>query len=348
MGSEFFWFLDLLTLAIIVVYLYRGGKKGAVGVLISAIAAIVAFIAAFVLTGPVTEKLYDRFIRDKVEVYIDRSIDNAMGGEVIDGLSQLDMSKTVIKGVPLPEIAVEYDETGKTDIDLSSVDLTETGIENVDLTMFGIGEGFDFSSLKPGLVTVTKDEVEKYGIENVVLARVISDNITSDKIDKAFEEIGDTLSGTVASGLKDFGRDLSNGSRDAVYNVVASVVTAADADYGGQIMDSIVTPTVLPPLKIAVFLLLFALVLLILNIIASVTKLVNRIPVAGTANRVIGAVLGTAEGVIVILIICLVIKFLISLLGNSLVFINEPTIEKTFIFRYLYELDPLTITGIGS
>ena len=88
--------------------------------------------------------------------------------------------------------------------------------------------------------------------------------------------------------------------------------------------------------------------MLILNIIASLTKIVNRIPVAGTANRIIGAVLGIAEGLIVLLIICLVMKFLITVCGNSLVFINEQTVGKTFIFRYLYALDPLKLAGIGG
>lgn len=348
MGSEFFWFLDLLTVAVLAVYLYRGGKKGAVGVLISAAAAIIAFIAAFALCGPISDTLYNKLIREKVEVYVDENINNVFNGGAIPGLSEVDLSKTVVKDVPLSEMVIDYDETGKANIDLSEVDLTETGIENADLSAFGIGEDFDFSSLKPGLVTVTEDEVEKYGLENVVLARVITDNIASDDIEQAFSEIGDKLAGTYSAGLKELGKDLSNGGRDAVYNVVATVITASDADYGGQIMDSLVTPTVLPPLKIIVFLILFALVLLILSIIASVTKLVNLIPVAGTANRIIGAVLGIAEGVIVMIIICIVMKFLITVCGNSLVFINEPTIEKTFIFRFLYDTDPLKLAGIGS
>lgn len=347
MGSEFFWFLDLLTLAVLAVYLYRGCKKGAVGVLISAAAAILAFIAAFVLSGPVTDTLYEKLVRDRIEIYVDENLNNVFKGEMIHGLSQVDMSKALVRGEPLYDMEIEYDETGKADIDLSSVDLSQTGIENADLSMFGIGEGFDYSALKPGLVTVTKEEVERYGLDKVVLARVITDNITSDDIGKAFSDIGDRMSGTFASGLKDFGRSLSNGSRDAVYNVVASVITAADADYGGQIMNSIVTPTVLPPMKIIVFLVIFALIMLILSITASVTKLVNRIPVAGTANRVVGAVLGAAEGIIVLLLICMVMKFLISVCGNSLVFINEPTVDKTFIFRFFYRTDPLKLAGIG-
>ena len=348
MGSEFFWFLDLLTVAVLAVYLYRGGRKGAVGVLISAVASILAFIVAFVLTAPVSDNIYDRYIREKIEGYVDENLDRVLGNSLTDSLKKVDMSQALVKEVPLSEIKIEYDDTGRANIDLSGVDLTATGIEDADLSVFGIGEGFDYSSLRPGLVTVTKDEVERYGLGNIVLARVIADNLTSDDVEKALADIGDRMSGTFAAGLKDLGRDLTNGSRDAVYNVVASVITAANTDYGGQVMKSIVTPAVLPPLKIVVFLVIFAVISLILNLIANVTKLVNRIPVAGKANQIVGAVLGFAEGLIVLMIVCMVMQFLISVCGNSLVFINEPTVEKTYIFRFLYSIDPLKLTGAGN
>lgn len=347
MGSQFFWFLDIIAVAVILIYVYRGARKGAVGVLISAVSVIVAFIAAYALSGVTSEKLYDVLIRDKIESTVDSNINSITGGEIINGLSDIDMSKALIKGTPLSELELEFDASGKTDIDLSSVDLTETGIQNADLTMFGIKSDFDYSDVKTGRVTVTKEDVSKYGINNVVLARIIAGNIASTKVDRAFSDIGDKMSGTFAKIFTDFGKQLSSGSSDAAYSVVVSVITAAGEDYGARIVDSIITPAVLPPLRIIVFLILFALIVAILSLIANLAQLVNRLPVAGKANVVLGALLGVVQGLIVLMIFCMVMKFLIWVCGGSLVFINEPTIQRTFIFRFIYAIDPLNILQGG-
>jgi len=347
MGSQFFWFLDIVTVAVFAVYLYRGARKGAVGVMISAVAAIAAFLTAYALSGAASEKIYDALIRDRIESTVESNMNSVTGGGIIDGLAESDMSKALIKGTPLSELELEFDETGKADIDLSSADLTGTGIQNADLSMFGITEDFDFSDVKTGRVTVTREDIEKYGIDNVVLAKIIAANITSEQIDKAFSEIGSKLSGTFAKGFTDFGKQLASGSGDAAYSVVVSVITAAGEDYGARLIDTIITPAILPPLKIIVFLIIFALVTAILNLIANVSKLVNRLPVAGQANSLLGAVLGLVEGLIVLILFCMVMKFLIWVCGGSLVFINEPTIQRTWIFRYIYAIDPLNILRGG-
>ncbi len=341
MGSEFFWFLDLMTLAIFAIHIYRGAMKGAVGVLISAAAAIIAAIVAVTFSSPISESIYNSLIRDKVENQIVSEVNSAFGNGGKTDVSKLDMSRALIKGKYLYEIDPEYDETGSMKLDLSSVDLTETGVEDVDLTVFGLSGDLDLSDIKSGVVTITKEDVDKHGLGNVVLAKVIAANIASEKINRTLSDIGDKLSGTYASGLKSFGRDLSAGSTDAVYPVILTLLPAATGEYGQKIMTDIVAPIVLPPLKMVVFLLLFFVVLIVLNLIANLTKLINRVPVVGKVNGVLGAILGALEAVIVIFIVCLAIKLAMYVCGNSLVFLNQPTIDKTFIFRYLYALNPL-------
>ncbi|MCR4781106.1 MAG: CvpA family protein [Ruminiclostridium sp.] len=342
MGSEFFWFLDLLALAIFAVHIYRGATKGAVAVLISAVSAVLALIVAFSFSGMISESLYNSLIKDKVESYVENSIESAFGGGGQDTRSDIDMSKAMIKDKYLSEITMKFDATDRATLDLSSVDLSETGIGDADLSPFGLSDETDLQNVSAGTVTVMKADYEKYGIENIVLARVIAANIASEKLENSLNEIGGKLSETYAVNLKNFGKDLSAGSSDAIYSVVVALVSANAADYGEQIMEHIVSPMVLPPLRIIIFLVLFILTVTILNLIASVTKLINRIPVLGKVNGVLGAVLGFIESIIMLLILCLVMKLAITLCGNSLVFINEPTIDKTFIFRFFYALNPLT------
>lgn len=343
MGSEFFWFFDIAIIGIIAANIYRGAKKGAVTVLISAVAAVVALIVAFAFCNTVSEKIYDSFIRSNIESYMTEKLGNSIDNEMIKGLSQTDMSEAIINGTYLRDIEIEYDDKRRADIDMSVVDLTRTGVQYADLSGFGIDEYFDWSYVKLGHLDVTETDVEKYGLGNIVLARIISSNITSQTVTRAFTDIGDKLAETVSPSLKDLGNDLSAGSNDAVYSFVVSILTAADQTFGDRIMDDIITPTVMIPLKAIVFCVLFAVVVAILSIIANAAKLINKIPIVSSVNGVLGATLGLLEAIISILLICVIIKLLIAMCGDSLVFLNSNTIDKTFLFRYFYAFDPLSL-----
>lgn len=347
MGNEFFWFLDILVVAVVAANFYRGAKKGAVAVLISSLSAIIAFIIAFAVSGVMAESLYDSLIREPVGSYMDEKLGGTLDNEIIKGLSDADMSKALIRDKYLSELTLSYDEKNTAMIDLSLVDLTETGIQDTDLSAFGIGEDFDYSQVKVGHISVTASEVEKYGLENIVLSHIIASNLTSGSFFDALTDIGNKFSETLSLGLKDLGNDLSGGSRDAVYKMVVSIITVANETYSDRIMNDIITPMVLTPLKIIIFLVIFTLVVVLLNIIANASKVINRIPIVSSVNGVLGALLGLIEAVVVLAVICMVIKFLIAMCGENLVFINTPTIEKTFIFRYIYSFDPLRLIGIS-
>ena len=343
MGSEFFWFLDVLVIAITAAFMFRGGKKGAVGVLISSVAAIVAFLVAFSFSGIIAENIYDKYIRERIDSELNNKLGSVLDQEIIWGLSMVDMTKAKADGVYIGDIRPEYDDRGRAMLDLSSLDLSETGIENADLRAFGISSDQDFSLIKVGKVSVSKTELNKYGLENVVLAHVITSNPDTCKMFDVFEDVGGVLEDTFSISLRGLGHDLSAGSRDAMYDLVISIITAAESTPAEAVMNDIITPIVLTPLKVAIFVILFAIVILLLNIIANVSKVINRIPIVSSVNGFLGVLLGIVEAFIVLFVICTVMKLLISLCGDQLVFINNATIEKTFIFRYLYSFDPLKL-----
>ena len=346
MGSEFFWFLDAAVVAVAAALIFRGAKKGAVAVLIKAVSAIVAFIIAFIGCGIASEKIYDAFVRSRIEDYIEERLGDTINYELIAGLSDTDMSRAKLGDTYLSDIEINYDERGTALIDLSSVDLTETGITDADLKAFGIGSSFDYSLIKAGHLEVTEQEVKKYGIGNIVLSYIIASNITSGSVFRAFTDIGDKITETNSPSLSGLGNSLSSGSKDAIYSLVVSIITSAGGKMGDRIMNDIITPTVTVPLKAIVFCIIFTLVILILNIIANVSKLINKIPIVSSVNGIVGAVLGLAEAIVVIELICIIIRFVIALCGDSLVFLNEPAIQRTFIFRFFYATDPLKLLGI--
>ncbi len=346
MGSELFWFLDLFVIGILLVSVYRGAKRGAVAVLISAVSAIVAFITASVLCGPVSNGIYDSFVREKVEDYTAERLGSTFDAEMISGLSDVDMMKTKVNGVYLSDLTIDYDERGAAMLDLSAADMSETGIEGADLSGFGISGERDWSYVKAGHIDISAADVKRYGMGNVVLARFLASNLTSGDAFRAFRDVGNKLGETASPSLRSLGSDLSDGSRDALYSFIVSIVTTAGGKLGDRVMNDVITPTVMIPLRAITFCMIFALVMLILHIIAEVSKLINRIPIVAQVNGILGAVLGVLEAAVTILIVCILMRLLISVCGGQIVFINDTTIQRTFLFKYLYNIDVLKLLNL--
>ncbi len=339
MGTSFFWFYDIVLLAVIAGVTFRGLKKGGVAVIISTVSIAIAFISAFIGSKAISESVYNSYIKEPLTGYIDAKIDEVIGDNIVTDLGKIDMSKSVIGGKFLSTIELVPNSSGKILLDLSDIDLTETGIENVDFSMFGIDENFDYSLVKVGNVEITERELKNNNIESIVLARVLTANIKSGEIFAVFEAIGEKISEAVPFVFKNYSAEISDGDSDIIYALVLSVIDFSYETRSEAILANIVDPIVVTPMRIILFLLIFAVVAIILEMIANATKIINHIPVLSSVNEFLGGVLGLIKAIIILLIICIAVQFLISVTNDSLVFINTYTIDKTLFFKYIYNFD---------
>lgn len=339
MGTSFFWFYDIVLLAVIAGVTFHGMKKGGVAVIISTIAVIAAFLAASAGSSIISEALYTSYIREPLTGYIDEKIDAALGDNIVSDLEKVDMSKAVVGGKFLSTIELEPDSSGKITLDLSDIDLTETGMENADFSMFGVDENFDYSLVKVGNVEITEHELQNNSLEAIVLARVLTTNIKSGDMFEAFEAVGAKISETSPMIFGNYSEEISNGDSDIIYNLVLSVTDFGYESRGEAVIAKIIDPIIISPLRIILFFVIFGVVVAILEAIANASKIINRIPVISSANELLGGVLGLIKAVIVIFVISIGIQFLISVTNDSLVFINSFTIDKTIFFKHVYNFD---------
>lgn len=346
MGTSFFWFYDILLLAIIAGVTFRGLKKGGVAVIIGTISVIIAFIAAFIGSNALTDMVYENYIDEPLSDYINENVDSVLGENLITDLEKIDMSKAVVGGQFLSSIELKPDSTGKVTLDLSDIDLTETGIENADLSMFGIGEGFDYSLVKVGNVEITESELKNNSIETIVLARVLTTNIKSGSMFEVFENIGEKMSEALPIVFGNYSKEIESGDSDIIYGLILSVTDFGYETRSEAILSNIIDPIVIVPLRIIFFLLIFIIVSLVLTAIANAAKLINHIPIISSVNELLGGILGFIKAILIILIICIFVRFLISLTNDSLVFINTFTIENTLFFKYIYNFDIFSIMNV--
>lgn len=339
MGTSFFWFYDIVLLAVVAGVTFRSLKKGGVGVIISTAAIVIAFIAGFIGSSAISESIYNSYIKEPLTGYIDEQIDGVLGDNIVADLEKVDMSKAVIGGKFLSSVELTPDSSGKITLDLSDIDLTETGMENADFSMFGIGEDFDYSLVKVGNVEITERELKNNSIESIVLARVLTSNIQSGEMFTAFKAIGEKISEAIPLVFSSYSAEISDGDSDIIYNLVLSVIDFGYATRGEAVIANIIDPIVITPLKIVLFLVIFTVIAIILEALANASKIINRIPVISSVNEALGGILGLIKAVLILFIICISIQLLISVTEDSLVFINTYTIEKTLFFKYVYNFD---------
>lgn len=337
MGTDFFWFYDILIAAILIGVTFKGFRKGGVAVIISTVSIVASFILAYLGSAIISDVIYENLIAEPLTDYIDTTIEDALGDNPITALSEIDMGKAVVGGKFLNTIEPEFDGSGTAVIDLSDIDLTETGIENVDLSLFGIDEEFDYSQVKIGSVEIKSDELENHDLNDVVFAHILASNARSGKIYSAFEEVGDKMSEVMPIALGGFSEQLSSGGNEAMYKIILSITDATSDSHASAILTNIIDPIVRVPIRIIVFVIIFAVVMLILNLIANASKLINHIPVVASVNEALGGVLGLIKAAIIVLLVCIGVQFLISVTNNELVFLNTYTIDQTILFKHIYD-----------
>lgn len=340
MGTELFWFFDLAVVGLLVIFLYNGFRKGFVSVLISVVAMIVAFAVSLPLSGFMADKIYNNVVKDAVSDEINNKIESVISDTVINDLKKIDMSKAKINGKELSTLNIVSNNGEKINLDLTKLDLSQTGIDKVNLSSFGITpQTVDYSSLNLGTVEITASEYEKYGIENNILASVLTDNILKGSAFSAITESLHKMAESLPSFLSGVADSVSSGDKVIIKNIMVCIINTDAGNFSEAITDTMVKPILLVPMRALIFLILFVIIILILNLAAKLMKKLNDIPLVGGVNKLLGTVAGAAQGLVVVFLICIFVQVVISLSGNELIFLNTLTIDKTFIFKKIYYFD---------
>lgn len=195
---------------------------------------------------------------------------------------------------------------------------------------------------------------------------IVSDSEISELITEAsdlFNELADTLrengaqdsASVIATGVEDsvtseiqsfLFSDYVINALSAVGNatgnmteVVNVFLTGSAEETAATAESEIVRPVIEFFLKIIVFLVLLFILRLIITPVSNMFRFVNKVPLIGSLNVLLGAVLGAVEGLITVYGLALFVKLIVNASGDSLIFLNTDTIGLTHIFKFFYELN---------
>lgn len=223
-------------------------------------------------------------------------------------------------------------DTSPTDIAFEAITEGDYGVEvtdtEVDSVLSASGDFFDniASEIKKNGAVSDTDEI-KTEVEQSMIEKMLTSLLGNSVSDKTLKEMLVSIEGTT----------------EGVDNVL-SVFISGDSEQTARVTEErIVAPVVKGIIKIIVWLLLMLVFRLIINPVSDSFKLVNKIPLIGPVNSLLGAILGVAEGIIFVYAVTLAVKLAVYLTEGSLMFINNETISQTYLFKYLYYLDISTL-----
>lgn len=338
MGMQFAYIYDVVVVAVIAVAVFSGVRRGFVSAVISMAAVVVGFLCAMAFSTPLSEAVYTAAVEQPLNDAVSSALDESMGSLTLSGLSGMDYDNVKISGTPVGDIVPDYSGTNKAVFDLSSVDMTGTGFENADLSMFGFDGTEDISSLNGKTAEFTMEEINSKGLGRLVTAQVIAVSLKESSVFGDVSEYIRSVGEAVPAVFGGMAESVNSGELSALRSIVL-VMQDSSSSIKTAVVEHIIRPGFMFAAETIFFVVIFAVVSALLGIIASLAKLVNRIPVIGSLNGFLGGCAGVVKGMLAVFLLCIAVRFIVGITKGDVIMLNDTTIESTTLFKVFYNLE---------
>lgn len=194
---------------------------------------------------------------------------------------------------------------------------SDNDIENLIKTNDSLADGV-INSLEGKNIDVTQEMKDD-----------IRENLSSDSILTS-------LKGKLNQNVYDIIEEYNNKTDGSIEKLLQKFIGEDKNSIISDVSETVVKPLVVRVIQIILFILSFIIISILVRLIAGLFKAVNHVPIAGGINVFLGGVFGIIQGIVVIYIAALLLKLIIAVTKNDLMFLNESTIEATRIFKYIY------------
>lgn len=183
----------------------------------------------------------------------------------------------------------------------------------------------------------------------LLVAWIASDRISPTVFENFFkqgliEKITQTVQEQGTSGLtmlvKNFSSILPGGMADEVTRSLQEILGSGAPDLAVRIVDTILTPLIVPMITVVLFFIAFAVCKLVISMLVAVLTNINKIPVIGSVNELLGILVGVAGGVLnVVLLLCL-IWAVVAITNNNLPVLNNDMLSGSMMYSLFSKYNP--------
>lgn len=170
----------------------------------------------------------------------------------------------------------------------------------------------------------------------------ISEHLTnpdfSDKLNSTAEDIFSVAADALADTLPKFiARSLESGDTDGSTDIIADVLSGDYHSAAETIEENVIRPTALRILGYVVWSVSFTAILAAGKIIVMIILKVRKIEGIRSADKLLGGALGFVKSAVIITAVVMVVKLIIGISSEG-GFFSAETVERTLIFRHIYDL----------
>lgn len=123
-------------------------------------------------------------------------------------------------------------------------------------------------------------------------------------------------------------------------HTINTTISSSVGNATEQVLSNI-SPVVINLIRSVLVSVLFVLLLSLVGVISRALNRAFRLPLLKQINEIAGAVFGVLKCVIILLVITLVLRVFIPTLSNVPDILSESTIDSTYIFKFIYNNNPL-------
>ncbi|MDR2655743.1 MAG: hypothetical protein LBC56_06690 [Oscillospiraceae bacterium] len=185
--------------------------------------------------------------------------------------------------------------------------------------------------------SIYKNYIQERVFNTLVLS--LNDNLTRNTDwPQALENAADSAPFLIKGFVREKFAVLTDDLREALSSASRQVAETA--------VDNIIRPFATGILTMALFVLFFTLLMLLFKYLSRSAKGLDgkEIPFIGGLNLVLGAVIGFLYALVLIFLVTCAVSVFIFLTGGENRVINNNSLERSNIFRLLYNLNPFIIT----
>lgn len=298
MGTEFWWFYDVIAAAIFLICIFLSGKKGILKSGLDVAGYILAVVVALSISGTMAESLYTSNIRGsnikKIDKHLTSDTFTEMMCEYLDSLEY----NVDIKQEKLNNIFDEADE--KT-------------IEEIN------DEIYKYINNINGRKVAEEDELKPQLIEGyaVVISRIIGKELNKFAAETAAESIRNDP-GTMPH-LISLLREPESQKTAATY-----------------IADNYTAPAYKKIVRLVLFVALLVVIIIIALFVVRVFT--GEKNTDSTTSHIVGGLAGLPKGVVLTAAVAAMVRLYVILGSNEMLFFNFEAIDKSFIFKRFYDL----------
>lgn len=298
MGTQFWWFFDAASAAVILIAVFLSGKKGFAKSIAVTIGWVVAMAAAFAVSGGAAGFFYGNAVKPSNV----SAVENALRHSSIT-----QKTKSYIEGLGYN---VTVDEEKLSEIFSKS---TETDV---------YAELYKYVNNINGRVVddeaAFNDKINNGFAE--IMESLLADELTSYEAEAAAEKIR-------TYGQSGFKSDL---------NVICGSDTRAAAELIEEQYTSGATSDIIR--IFCFIIIVFVFMIIVSVIARKLSDGGAFSPAGDISDHVLGGILGAVEGIAVIFTAAAAVRALVILGSNEMMLFNSETIDKTIFFKHIYNL----------